>query len=57
MLDAFLANFYVRGAVSGLGLVNVLAALAELVDLFMSRRSDEHPVSEDPGRLGDHHVP
>lgn len=57
MLDAFLANFYVRGAVSGLGLVNVLAALAELVDLFMSRRSDEQPVSEDPSRLSDHHVP
>jgi hypothetical protein len=47
----------VRGAVSGLGLVNVLAALAELVDLFMSRRGEEQPVAEDPGRLGDHHVP
>lgn len=57
MLDAFLANFYVRGAVSGLGLVNVLSALAELVDLFMSRRSEEQPVSEDPARLGDRHAP
>ena len=56
LLDAFLANFYVRGAVSGLGLVNVLAALAELADLFLSRRSEEQPASEDPGGLGDHHV-
>jgi hypothetical protein len=33
-------NNYVRGAVSGLGIVNICAALAELVDLFRSRVSD-----------------
>ena len=36
-----LTNNFVRGAVSGLGLVNVLAALGELSDLFLSRRRAE----------------
>jgi len=31
---------YTRGAVTGLGLINVWAALAELADLFGSRKSD-----------------
>jgi hypothetical protein len=42
---AFAAVFnsnYTRGAVTGLGLVNVFAALAELSDLFGSRKS-QHP--------------
>jgi hypothetical protein len=33
------ANFYVRGAVSGLGLLNVAAGVSELVSLVASRRS------------------
>ena len=41
--SAIFANFftsnYTRGAVSGLGLVNVFAALAELSDLF-GRKSE-----------------
>jgi hypothetical protein len=41
---------YTRGAITGLGLVNVWAALAELADLFGSRRSDDQPPSpfDDP---------
>lgn len=35
-------NNYVRGAVSGLGLLNVYAALAELAEIFL-RRSAEEP--------------
>ena len=35
-----LTNNYTRGAITGLGLLNVWAALAELGDLFGSRRSD-----------------
>ncbi len=31
-------NPYVRGAVSGLGLVNIVAGLAELFSIFSSRR-------------------
>jgi hypothetical protein len=37
-LHAVLTNNFVRGGVSGLGLVNVLAALGELSDLFLRRR-------------------
>ena len=56
-VDALLANPFVRGAVSGLGLVNVIAALGELVDLLGARRSGERELPDDPRRLGDHHAP
>ena len=39
-LAVFLTNNYTRGAISGLGLVNVWAALAELGDLFGGKPSD-----------------
>jgi len=38
----FLTSNYTRGAITGLGLLNVWAALGELGDLFESRRSDLH---------------
>jgi len=41
-LAVFFTSSYTRGAVTGLGLVNVWAALAELADLFGSRKSDDH---------------
>jgi len=45
-LGAILTSNYVRGAVTGLGLLNVWAALAELGDLFGTRgRSDAEPQS------------
>jgi hypothetical protein len=34
------ANHFVRGAVSGLGVVNLAAGVAELVGLFARRRRD-----------------
>ena len=41
-----LTSNYTRGAITGLGLLNVWAALAELADLFGSRKSDDpHPTS------------
>lgn len=50
-----LTNNFVRGAVSGLGLVNVLAALGELADVFLSRRrSDGLP--DERSTLGDGHA-
>jgi hypothetical protein len=36
-LQMFMANNYVRGAISGLGLVNVYLGLAELVSAITSR--------------------
>ena len=40
---AVFTSNYTRGAVTGLGLINVWAALAELADLFGSRKSDNPP--------------
>jgi hypothetical protein len=39
-LHALLINNFVRGAVSGLGLVNVAAAVAEMHAFFTDRRVD-----------------
>jgi hypothetical protein len=39
VLEVLLTSNYVRGAISGLGLVNVGAALVELADVIGSRAS------------------
>lgn len=55
-LESFLGNAFVRGAVSGLGVVNVLAAIAELVDLFIGRGRANAALTDDQSRLTDRHV-
>ncbi len=45
---ALLTSNYTRGAISGLGLLNVWAALGELGDLFAARRRDLPPSPHDP---------
>ncbi len=40
-LKALLTSNYTRGAISGLGLVNVWAALAELADMLGPRKSHD----------------
>ena len=40
-LGALLTSNYTRGGITGLGLINVWAALAELGDLFGSRKSGD----------------
>ena len=45
---AFFRSNYTRGAVTGLGLVNIFAALAELSDLFGSRKSENPANPPDP---------
>jgi hypothetical protein len=51
-LAAFFTSNYTRGAVSGLGLVNVWAALGELSDLFGRKsadpETDPNPEIHDP---------
>ena len=51
-VGALLTNNFVRGAVSGLGIVNLLAALGELADMFTSRapatRLPEEPADSLP---------
>lgn len=37
LLSGLMTNNYTRGAVSGLGLINVWTALAELADVFSTR--------------------
>jgi hypothetical protein len=51
-LGVVLTNNFVRGAVSGLGLVNLIAALGELADLFGGRRQG---LPEEPADSLPHH--
>jgi hypothetical protein len=44
-LGIFFTSNYTRGAITGLGLVNVWAALAELADLFGSKESGDQAQS------------
>jgi hypothetical protein len=39
-VHALITNNFVRGAVSGLGVVNICAAAADLFGMFLSRRSN-----------------
>jgi hypothetical protein len=39
-LQAFVTNNFVRGAVTGLGLVNLFAGFADLALVFIARASD-----------------
>ena len=50
VVDALITNNFVRGAVSGLGLVNIGAAVADLVGMFLNRKSASSPsiVSSQP---------
>ena len=48
-VEPVLTNNFVKGAISGLGLVNLVAGLFELASLFMANRSDqdeEFPAAE-----------
>lgn len=38
-LEAVLTNYYARGAISGLGIVNLFAGFAEMIPLFTVRAS------------------
>ena len=45
LVDAIISNNYVRGAVSGLGVINVAAGIVELFSLLVSRQAEERPRS------------
>jgi hypothetical protein len=49
-LKSVLTNDYVRGAVSGLGVVNLFAGFAELLFVFVARERHDATFS-DPGRI------
>jgi hypothetical protein len=42
LIHAFMVNNFVRGAVSGLGIVNMAAAVAEMYAFFNERRIEHH---------------
>lgn len=44
-VHALMINNFVRGAVSGLGVVNVAAALGEMLDFLSERRISDHIVT------------
>jgi hypothetical protein len=46
VLSAWLSNAFVRGAVSGIGIITATAGLAELAGALRLRRRD--PIGEDP---------
>lgn len=39
-IHAMMTNNFVRGAVSGLGLINLLSGIAELVSMLLARKGD-----------------
>ena len=43
IVHTIIRNNFVRGAVSGLGLVNLAAGLAELVSILLARNTDTDP--------------
>ena len=53
-LGVLLTNNFVRGAVSGLGVVNLLAALGELADMFGARAAPQR-LPEEPADSLPHH--
>ncbi|HEX5110251.1 MAG TPA: hypothetical protein VFV95_17495 [Vicinamibacterales bacterium] len=42
-LHSLITNNFFRGAVSGLGVLNLLAGIVELTTLFLAGRSDQAP--------------
>jgi hypothetical protein len=49
-LRTFLANNFVRGAVSGLGFVNLCAGFADLALIFVQKQARETPIGDGAGR-------
>jgi hypothetical protein len=45
LVDAVISNNYVRGAVSGLGVINVAAGIVELFSLLISRHVERPSAS------------
>ena len=46
LLEGFLGNVFVRGAVSGIGGLTALAGLAELAGIFLARQTGKAPATK-----------
>jgi hypothetical protein len=44
-IHAFITNNFMRGAVSGLGLVNIASGLAEIMSFMLGRSTDVAPLT------------
>jgi hypothetical protein len=51
VVDAIISNNYVRGAVSGLGVINVAAGVVELFSLLAARHVDRPASSISPSHV------
>ena len=47
-VHALITNNYVRGAVTGLGLINIFAAVADLVGMFLARKNSTLSILSQP---------
>jgi hypothetical protein len=47
-LESIVGNNYVRGAVSGLGVINLVVGLGELLGLIAARRPYDEPIAAHP---------
>lgn len=45
MIHTIIRNNFVRGAVSGLGIVNIAAGLVELISILLARHSEAAPLT------------
>ena len=45
LIHAVITNNFVRGAVSGLGLLNIVSGLAEVISLMLGRHTDVAPLT------------
>ena len=43
VIHTVITNNFVRGAVSGLGLINLVSGLGELIAIFLARHTDTDP--------------
>lgn len=43
-VHALITNNFVRGAISGLGIINLLVGVVELASFFITRREQDQPV-------------
>ena len=53
LVDAVVTNNFIRGAVTGIGVVNLLAAASEVISLLLVRRVREPIVSIRPSAVED----
>jgi hypothetical protein len=45
LIHTIIRNNFVRGAVSGLGVVNIASGLAELISILLARHSEAAPLT------------